>query len=277
MMATPDERRYVRALDAAGRPAWAERKGQVLELLTAAPWEPGSAPTGAVLPSAGARLLAPAEPTKIVALGFNYKDLFFSQGALSNPNEPPSYDVPGFEPLVFLKGPNAVADPDADISIPSWTEEVWIEVELAVVIGRRARNLRDRESARAAVFGATIGNDLSTLNIYRRDWHLARSKSLDGFCPLGPELVAGFRDDGRVMTASINGRRTQSSKTSSRILDTLESVAMVSRLMTLEPGDVILTGTPAGARQSMVRPGDEAVMEIAGLGVLRNRFVREED
>lgn len=277
MMAQPAERRFVRTFDAAGRATWAQLKGPALELLSTAPWEASSAPTGSVLPSEGARLLAPAEPTKIVALGFNYKDLFMSKGALSNPNEPPSYDVPGFEPLVFLKGPNCLAAPDSAVPIPNGLEEIWIEVELAVVIGRRVRNLKDRESARAAVFGVTIGNDMSTLNIFGRDWHLARSKSLDGFCPLGPELVAGFQDDDRVLTTAINGRQTQISKTSDRILDTLESVAMVSRLMTLEPGDVLLTGTPAGARQSLVRPGDEAVLEIAGLGTLRNRFVREEN
>jgi 2-keto-4-pentenoate hydratase/2-oxohepta-3-ene-1,7-dioic acid hydratase in catechol pathway len=118
------------------------------------------------------------------------------------------------------------------------------------------------------VFGVTIGNDVTALNVLGRDWHLARSKGLDGFCPLGPELVRGFDDSDRALSTTISGRRTQSSTTANRVLGTLEAVALVSRLMTLEPGDVVLTGTPGGARQSLIRPGDLVELAIDGLGVL---------
>jgi 2-keto-4-pentenoate hydratase/2-oxohepta-3-ene-1,7-dioic acid hydratase in catechol pathway len=145
------------------------------------------------------------------------------------------------------------------------------------VIGLRARGLRDAAAARDHVFGLTIGNDVTALNVLGRDWHLARSKSLDGFCPLGPELVRGLDDADRAMSTKIGGRITQSSTTANRVLGTLEAVALVSRMMTLEPGDLVLTGTPLGGRQSLIRPGDLVELAIDGLGVLANPVELERD
>jgi 2-keto-4-pentenoate hydratase/2-oxohepta-3-ene-1,7-dioic acid hydratase in catechol pathway len=263
------EQRFIRFVtEDDSTPRWGVRRGDLVEVLSAAPWRESSSPTGRTVSASAVILRAPAQPTKVLALGYNYKDLFGDPAALTSAREPHFTD-PGFEPIVFLKGPNAVADPDAEIEIPVG-HEVWIEVEIAVVIGRRVRNLRDGAAARDAVFGVTIGNDLTALNVLGRDWHLARSKGLDGFCPLGPELVSGFDDSARRMSSSISGRVTQASTTANRVLDTYETVAFVSRLMTLEPGDVVLTGTPAGARQSIVRAGDRVVLEIEGLGTLTN-------
>ena len=263
------EERYLR-FRAGGDPAprWGRREGGAVVELSGAPWEPGCRAVGE-RPAEGLALLAPTRPTKILAFGYNYRDLFADPAARTSSREP-HYTEPGFEPLVFLKGPNSVLDPGAPIPLPRGAAEVWVEVEIAAVIGRRARGLRDGAAARAHVFGVTIGNDVTALNILGRDWHLARSKSLDGFCPLGPELVRGFDDADRALSTTISGRRTQASTTANRVLDTFEAVALASRLMTLEPGDLVLTGTPAGARQSLIRPGDVVELAIDGLGVLAN-------
>lgn len=250
------------------RPRWGRRDGDAVVELSGAPWEASSRPVGDRL-DAGLVRLAPAQPTKILALGYNYRDLFSDPAARTSAREPHFTD-PGFEPLVFLKGPNCVLDPDAPIRLPRDATEVWVEVEVAAVIGRRARGLPDAAAARDHVFGVTIGNDVTALNVLGRDWHLARSKSLDGFCPLGPELVRGLDDADLPMSTRIGGRETQASTTANRVLGTLEAVALVSRMMTLEPGDLVLTGTPLGGRQSLIRPGDRVELAIDGLGVLAN-------
>jgi 2-keto-4-pentenoate hydratase/2-oxohepta-3-ene-1,7-dioic acid hydratase in catechol pathway len=262
---------YVRYTIGTGEPRWGVREGDAIAELSVAPWLAASTRTGTRVAAADAVLRAPAEPTKILALGYNYKDLFEDPNARTSAREP-HYTDDGFEPVVFLKGPNCVADPDATVALRADLREVWVEVEIAAVIGRRARDLRDDAAARDAVFGITIGNDITALNVLARDWHLARSKSLDGFCPLGPVLVRGFDDADRAMSTQINGRTTQSSTTANRVLDTYATVAWLSRLLTLEPGDVVLTGTPKGARQSLVRAGDRVELTIAGLGTLATTF-----
>ena len=278
------EQRFIRFRTGADpTPRWGRREGGAVVELSAAPWEPGCRDL-AKRASAGLVLLAPAQPSKILALAYNYRDLFADPAARTSAREP-HYSDPGFEPLVFLKGPNCLLDPGAPIPFPRGAAEVWVEVEVTAVIGRRARNLRDAAAARAHVFGVTIGNDVTALNVLGRDWHLARSKSLDGFCPLGPELVRGFDDSARRLSTSIFtpgadggiSRCTQLSTTAQRVLDTLESVVLASRLMTLEPGDCVLTGTPGGARQSVVRPGDTVELTIDGLGVLANPVALEAD
>ena len=253
------------------RPRWGVRESDTITVLSAAPWANGHALT--TLPFATIQLLAPAEPTKILALAYNYKSLFKDPAAMASAREPHFTDA-GFEPLVFLKGPNCVTDPDGVIRVPE-AHEVWIEVEVTAIIGRRARNLPDAAAARDVIAGVTIGNDVTALNILGRDWHLARSKSLDGFCPLGPELVTGLDDRDLRVSTKINGRATQDASTSDRVLDTCEAVLLASRIMTLEPGDAILTGTPAGARQSLVRPGDRVELSIEGIGTLSNTIEQE--
>ena len=255
-------------------PRWGRREGGAVVELSAAPWEPGCRDLGERA-AEGLVLLAPAQPTKILALAYNYRDLFADPAARTSAREP-HYTDPGFEPLVYVKGPNCLLDPGAPIPFPRDAAEVWVEVEVTAVIGRRCRGLRDAAAAREVVFGVTIGNDVTALNVLGRDWHLARSKSLDGFCPLGPELVRGL-DDTRLALSTViyspasgSSRRTQSSTTANRVPDTFEAVALASRLMTLEPGDCVLTGTPGGARQSLIRPGDRVELSIEGIGVLAN-------
>ncbi|MBX3154700.1 MAG: fumarylacetoacetate hydrolase family protein [Deltaproteobacteria bacterium] len=267
------EQRYLRFRTEAGDARWGVRRGDRIHELSGAPWLLDTVATGATRSGDDSLpLLAPAAPTKILALAYNYKDLFADPAARTSAREA-HYTDPGFEPLVFLKGPNCLADPGQPIAAPAEVAEMWVEVEVAAVIGRRARAV-DAAGARDAIFGLTIGNDITALNVLGRDWHLARSKSLDGFCPLGPELVRGFDDGDRRLGTRINERTTQDGTTATRVLDTYASIALASRIMTLEPGDVVLTGTPAGARQSLVVPGDVVTLHIDGLGVLSNPIVR---
>ncbi|HEU0030823.1 MAG TPA: fumarylacetoacetate hydrolase family protein [Kofleriaceae bacterium] len=261
-----------RTLSPPAGPAWGIREADTIHVIAAAPWV-STQRTGETVRFADVELLAPAEPTKILALAYNYKSLFGDPAALAKKSEAHYTDV-GFEPLVFLKGPNCVTHPGGTIHVPP-ASEVWIEVEVTAIIGRRARHLRDAAAARDVVAGITIGNDVTALNILGRDWHLARSKSLDGFCPLGPELVTGLDDTNVRVSTKINDRTTQDAMTGDRVLDTYEAVALASRIMTLEPGDAILTGTPVGARQSIVKPGDRIEMVIEGIGTLVNHVAEE--
>ncbi|HUJ60339.1 MAG TPA: fumarylacetoacetate hydrolase family protein, partial [Kofleriaceae bacterium] len=197
------DERYLR-FELDGAPRWGVRRGDRVDELSAEPWSPHVARTGRTLDPDELSLLAPAQPTKILALGYNYKDLFADPAARTSAREP-HYTDTGFEPVLFLKGPNSLAAPGAAIALGELAE-VWVEVEIAAVLGRRARDLRDAAAARDAVFGVTIGNDITAQNVLGRDWHLARSKSLDGFCPLGPELARGFDDHDRALSTAINGR-----------------------------------------------------------------------
>lgn len=254
---------------------WGVASESVVEELSHAPWDPAAARTGRTFANDGLRLLAPATPSKVLALGYNFKSLFADPAGRTSAREP-HYQDDGFEPIVFLKAPNAVSDPGGTVPIPRGCSEVWVEVEITAVIGRRARNLRDATAARDVVFGLTIGNDITALNVLGRDWHLARSKSLDGFCPVGPAIVRGFDDTDVAMRTTINGRQTQCSTSGDRVLDTYAAVAFASRLMTLEPGDLVMTGTPAGARQSLVCPGDRVEVSIDGLGTLATTFIEDQ-
>jgi len=251
---------------------WGLLEGEQVAGWSRAPWLPGASRTDQTFRYSSLQILAPAEPTKILALGYNYKDLFLDAAARSRSDEP-HYEDQGFEPMIFLKGLNSLVGNGVPVAFPRNVSEVWVEVEIAAVIGKRARRLRHEAEARDAIFGVTIGNDISALNIMGRDWHLARSKSLDGFCPLGPILVKGVDEGELNLQTWINDRKTQDSKNSNRVLDTLRSVMFASNIMTLEPGDVILTGTPRGARQSLVKPGDRVRLDVEGIGSLETPII----
>jgi 2-keto-4-pentenoate hydratase/2-oxohepta-3-ene-1,7-dioic acid hydratase in catechol pathway len=260
--------RYVRRREG-GAPAWGRISNDRIEPLSTAPWHAGARISAPPIDLREVTLAPPAEPTKIVALGYNYRDLFLDSTALVDSKEP-HYSDPGFEPVIFLKGPNTLVGHGEPIRPPVGVQEVWVEVEIAAVLGRRARDLVDRDQAKAAIFGVTIANDVSAANVFDRDWHLARSKSLDTFCPLGPSIVQGVDEHPLRMRTRINGVETQSGYSSNRVLDTLDTVVFLSRLMTLEPGDLVLTGTPRGARSSVVADGDWVELEVDDLGSLTN-------
>ncbi len=207
------------------------------------------------LPLSEVALLAPVRPGKVIALGYNYKDLV---------GERVAYD----EPVIFLKPPSAVIGPGETIVLQE-DRKVWTEVELAIIIGKTCRHVSPQQ-APDHILGFTIGNDVTMSNCHGRDHHLARSKGWDTFCPLGPAIVTGVDTSSLKMTNSINGRVMQSSSTDKRILNDAEVVSFLSHFFTLEPGDVILTGTPANAEDSVIRDGDRVSVSIEGLGTLTN-------
>lgn len=262
---------YVRFATGAG-PAWGQRDPATDEVrrLSAAPWDAPEVGAG-VGPSAALRLLAPCTPRRVVALAYNYTDLVVDPSARADGAADGGSG--GFEePLIFLKQPGSVIGPGEPIRLPAERGDVWVEVELAFVIGKTARDVA-AEDAAAHIAGYTIGNDVTTENVHGRDWHLARSKALDTFCPTGPYLVPDFDGADVALGTEVSGKETQRSTTGRRIAGDAAALALVSRSMTLEPGDLVLTGTPAGARQSLVEPGDTVRCWIHGLGELSNSVV----
>jgi 2-keto-4-pentenoate hydratase/2-oxohepta-3-ene-1,7-dioic acid hydratase in catechol pathway len=215
-----------------------------------------------------ARLHAPiARPAKIVAIGLNYEDHAAETGA----------EIPE-KPIVFAKYPNTIVGPGEPIRIPPITEQVDYEAELAVVIGRRARNVPESE-ALEYVFGYANANDVSSRDLqFSEGGQWTRSKSIDTFLPLGPYVAT--RDEvpdpqDLYIRAILNGEVVQDGTTSKMIFSVAELLSFLSTGMTLEPGDIIITGTPPGvgmARdpQLWMKPGDEVTIEIEGLGALTN-------
>jgi 5-carboxymethyl-2-hydroxymuconate isomerase len=206
-------------------------------------------------------------PGKIVAIGLNYMDHVRESGA-----EAPK------RPLVFAKFPTSVIGPDEPIRIPrGLTERVDWEVELAAVIGREARGVAAAD-ALSYVRGYTIGNDVSARDLQFADGQWVRGKSLDTFCPLGPEVVALDDPQNVKLQTRVNGEVMQDSNTSEMIFGVAELISFCSHSFTLEPGDVILTGTPWGCGEFMepkrsLHDGDVVECEIEGIGVLRNPVV----
>jgi 2-keto-4-pentenoate hydratase/2-oxohepta-3-ene-1,7-dioic acid hydratase in catechol pathway len=207
-------------------------------------------------------LLAPSEPTKVVCVGLNY---------VHHAREM-NKDVPE-EPLLFMKPVSALTGgAGAEIHLPVQSELIHHEGELAVVIGRRARHV-SVEDAMAHVLGYTCANDVTARDIQRRENRYTRAKGFDTFCPLGPALVTAERFDpnDHSVTCRVNGEVRQQSRLDDLIWKIPELVSFISHVMTLEPGDVVLTGTPAGVGE--LRAGDVVDVEIDGIGVLHNRVV----
>jgi 2-keto-4-pentenoate hydratase/2-oxohepta-3-ene-1,7-dioic acid hydratase in catechol pathway len=208
------------------------------------------------------RLLAPVLPrSKVVGIGRNYAAHAAEMG-----NEPPD------EPLMFLKPNTSVVGPGDPVFYPPQTQDLHYEGELAVVIGRICRDVPP-EQATDVIFGYTIGNDVTARDLQRRDGQFTRAKGFDSFCPLGPWIETdldpqAFADGVRIQT-HLNGDLVQDGSTADLIFDIPTLVAHVSSVMTLLPGDVILTGTPEGVGPMQV--GDEVEVSIAGLGSLMNK------
>jgi 2-keto-4-pentenoate hydratase/2-oxohepta-3-ene-1,7-dioic acid hydratase in catechol pathway len=210
-----------------------------------------------------------SDPGKIICVGLNYHDHCREQSV-----EPPAY------PMLFSKFANAVADPGAAVLRPAATEKLDLECELAVVIGTRASGLA-AEGALSAVFGYTVLNDVTMRDLQREDRQWLRAKGSDGFAPMGPAVVTADEivDPQRLaMRSLVNGETWQNSTTAEMVFDVATIVAFASRTITLEPGDVIATGTPAGVGHYQSPPrylvdGDVMRCEIAGIGAIENRVV----
>lgn len=203
-------------------------------------------------------LKAPCQPGKIVAVGLNYRDHAEEVGL----------DLPT-EPLIFLKPSTSVIGPGDAIEWPAMSQQVDYEAELAVVIGKRAKNV-DRAEASDFVLGYTCLNDVTARDLQNKDGQWTRSKGFDTFCPVGPVIVTDLEPSDVAVSAWLNGEKKQDSRTSNLVFAVPELVEHISRIMTLEPGDVIATGTPSGI--GPMADGDRIEIRIQGIGSLVNPF-----
>ncbi|HSV30888.1 MAG TPA: fumarylacetoacetate hydrolase family protein [Atribacteraceae bacterium] len=220
------------------------------------PYELPVRETGRIFLRERIRLLAPILPTKIIAVGLNYHDHIAEMG----------HALPT-HPVLFMKPPTAVVGPDDLIRLPRISERVDYEAELAVVIGKKTKSVTPA-SALDRVLGYTCFNDVTARDLQRLDGQWTRAKSFDGFAPLGPHIETDLDPRNLEVACLVNGLIRQRSRTSQLLFPVPELIAFVSQVMTLLPGDVIATGTPAGV--GPLRDGDTVEIRIEGIGSLSN-------
>lgn len=243
-------------------PLWGEVWGELREdtvYFLARPPYLGIQLTGESMPLSQCRLLAPAEPSKIVCVGKNYYDHAVEMGE----------GVPD-HPILFLKGSNVINDPNAAITAPDFVTRVDYEGELAVVMGKRAKDVKV-DQAKDYILGYTCFNDVTARLVQKEDGQWTRGKSMDGFGPCGPWITDEVDPRDLAITTRLNGQVVQHSRTSQFMHDVYQLIEFITASMTLEPGDLIATGTPAGI--GPMKDEDRVEVEIEGIGVLSNRAV----
>ena len=259
--ASAETNRYIRySLDNETR--YGEVDGASVLELDAAPWHGGSR-TGRTVDLDDVHLLAPVEPSKVIAVGYNY----ISHREEMTHEEP--RPIPEHPPL-FLKLPTSITGPDTDVVYPADATDLHFEGELVVVIGKTASKI-EPEAASEHIFGVTAGNDISERSWQANDLQWLRAKASDTFGPLGPAVVTGLNYLDLRVTTRLNGETMQDQSSIDHIHDINVIVSWVSQYVTLHPGDIIYTGTP-GATAAM-QPGDKVEIEVEGVGVLRNTIV----
>jgi len=243
-------------LEVAGNAHWGVIEGELVTLLASRPWE-GMKRLGGASPLATAKLLPPCEPSKIVAVGLNFRAHAAEMGST-----PPS------EPVLFLKAPSALLPPGGAVVLPKQSQRVEYEGELALVIGKTAAHV-PASQALGHVLGYTCLDDVSARDIQKREKIYARAKGFDTFCPVGPWLETGIADPQALdIELRLNGVVRQKGSSSDMIFTIAELLAFISDIMTLYPGDLVTTGTPPGVGQ--LASGDRVEVEISGIGVLRH-------
>ena len=239
-------------------PVWGAVQDQQVRRLPDGPF--GSLEVAEVLGSLDEMpLLAPATPSKIVCVGRNYAAHAAEHGA----------DVPT-EPLLFLKPPSAIIAPGAGIVLPELSSRVEHECEVALVIGRRCRAVSE-ENAWEQVLGVTCGNDVTARDLQRSDSQWTRGKGFDTFCPLGPWIVTGLNEKeigSLEVSCTVNGEIRQRANTEQMVFSPAFLIAFITQVMTLEPGDVIMTGTPSGV--GPLHAGDQVTVAVERVGKLTN-------
>lgn len=208
------------------------------------------------IPIKEVKLLAPTIPTKVVCIGKNYTDHIGEMGLTANP-----------EPTIFFKPSSAIVGPGDAIVIPAQSSRVELEAELTIVIGQIAKNVSEKDALNY-VWGFTVANDVTARDLQATDDQWARSKAFDTFCPLGPWIETEFVPDGQVIESRIDGEVMQQASIDLMLHNVPKLISYVSQNMTLLPGDVILTGTPAGITQ--IQPGQLVECEVEGIGTLLN-------
>jgi 2-keto-4-pentenoate hydratase/2-oxohepta-3-ene-1,7-dioic acid hydratase in catechol pathway len=232
---------------------WYALEGAAARRFTGSPLH-GAALDDAPVSFSHAELRVPVAPSKIVCVGRNY-----AAHAKELGNEPPK------EPLLFFKPPSALVGPGARIELPPESARVEHEAELGVVIGRRVRRVPYAD-AMTAVFGYTCVNDVTARDLQRKDGQWARAKGFDGFCPVGPWIETDLDPRGLTVRCLVDGTLRQDGRTADMIFDVASLVSYVSNVMTLEPGDLLATGTPEGV--GPLAPGNRVTVTIDGIGEL---------
>ena len=233
-----------------------------ITVITGDPIYSGIQRTAATISASKVRLLAPVIPrSKVVCVGKNYADHAAEMGGV----------VPE-EPIIFLKPNTSVIGPNDTIVWPEMSERIDHEAELAIVIGRLCKDV-PKERVNDVIFGYTIANDVTARDLQSKDGQWTRAKSFDTFCPIGPWIDTDFIPGTQRITATVNGEIKQSAQLSDMIFKVPEIISFVSQVMTLLPGDIILTGTPAGIGPMVA--GANATMAIEGLGELTNKVSKK--
>jgi 2-keto-4-pentenoate hydratase/2-oxohepta-3-ene-1,7-dioic acid hydratase in catechol pathway len=231
-------------------------EGENVVEISGPPWGPWSRGSRS-LRLTDVRLIAPVEPSKIVCIGRNY-----AAHAAELGNEVPK------EPLMFLKPPSSIIGPEEAIVLTKYSQHVDHEGELALVIGRRCSHLRDTDDALSFLTGYTCLNDVTARDLQNSDVQFTRAKGFDTFCAVGPHIETALDPSNVLVEAHVNGARRQSGLTSLMTYPPAFLVRWISRMMTLMPGDLIATGTPAGVGPLVA--GDTVEVSVAGIGLLRN-------
>ena len=252
-----ESQRYAR-YSANGATSYGRVDGEQLLQLSAAPWL-GGEETGSVVNLDDVELLAPAEPGKVFAVGYNYMS---HRGDRELPAHPP----------IFLKLPSTITGPDTEIVYPDGATDLHYEAELVVVIGKRASRISP-DQASDVVFGITAGNDVSERVWQANDLQWFRAKASDTFGPLGPTIVTDLNYNDLLVQSRLNGETMQSQRSRDFIHNVEAIISHISQSATLEPGDIIYTGTPGTT--SAMQPGDVIEIDVEGVGVLRNRVVSQ--
>lgn len=237
-------------------PSYGLLEGASIREIIGVPWREWTTGTR-TLPAQECRLLAPVEPSKIVCVGRNYAA---HAAELGN-------DVPQ-EPLIFLKAPTTIVGLGDPIILTRYSSRVEHEGELGLVLGKKCAHLNDSEDPLSYVLGYTCINDVTARDLQKSDVQFTRAKSFDTFCPIGPHIETQLDPRDVLVETHVNGQRRQSGSTSLMTFPAAFLVRWISRMMTLLPGDIIATGTPAGVGPLV--PGDIAEVSVAGIGVLRN-------
>ncbi len=255
-VAQAEIRRFVR-FEAAGHVAYGELLGSTIHELSAAPYA-GAKRTGRRFERADVSLLAPAEPSKVLAVALNFRSHAGNAGAA--------------KPELFAKLPSALIGDRAEIRVPDDARNLHYEGELVIVIGKRARDITVAQ-APAHIFGVSAGNDVSERTWQFQDSQWLRAKASDGFAPVGPVLVSGLDYNDLLIETRLNGRLEQSESSRNLIHPVDKIVAYASRYFTLEPGDLIFSGTPGRTRA--MKPGDTVKITVEGVGTLTNKVIAQ--
>ncbi len=248
--------KYVR-YSAQGSASYGILEGDAIRQLRAAPWVDAT-PTGQRVAVKSVTLLAPSEPSKVIAVGLNYQ---------THLGERPAAAYPG----IFSKLPTSIIATEDNIVLPPDAKNAHYEGEMVIVIGKRASKV-SKESAKEYVFGVTMGNDVSERDWQKNDLQWFRAKGSDSFGPLGPAIVTGVNYDDLLLQTRLNGEVVQSQRTKDLIFSVAEIVSYISQYVTLMPGDVIYSGTPGTTRA--IKPGDVVEVELESVGVLRNKVTQ---